>query len=368
MLSFRPRLTAVLLAASVAALPAFSADPPRDTTAREKRAARFRPAPPAGPHIAIFLPTESESLGALADSLRGGFAAAIEAAGKDALPVHFIDQSHDLVSSTECERSREAGAVLIVAGLTRAGAASLAAGPCARRNAMSLNDPGAGPLPPMLVALSLSAEAEARQAAALALAEGAQSLAVITGPSALAGRLADAVERTWARTGGEATRIAFAGSADDAPALRERLAKLGATAVFLALDSEAARAARPYISGALPVYATSHSINARADPAVNVDLEGVRYVDMPWFVQPDHPAVMAYPAPSTTLPPEQERLYALGIDAYRVGLVVARGEPGEFVIDGVTGALRVGRDRRVERTLVPARMDAGRSVPIRSPR
>lgn len=368
MFSFRPRLTAVLLAASAAALPAFSADPPRDTTAPGKPAARTRPAPPAGPHIAIFLPTESESLGALAASFREGFAAAVDAAGRDGLPVHVIDQPDDLVSSSDCERSREAGAVLIVAGLTRAGAASLATGPCVRRPALSLNDPGPGPLPPMLTALSLSAEAEARQAAALAIAEGAQSLAVIAGPSALEGRLATTVERAWTQAGGEATRIAFAGSADEAPALHERLAKLGATAVFLALDSTAARAARPYISGALPVYATSHSINARADPSVNVDLEGVRYVDMPWFVQPDHPAVMAYPAPVTTLPPEQERLYALGIDAYRVGLVVARGEPGESVIDGVTGSLRVARDRRVERTLVPARMDAGRSVPIRARR
>ena len=366
MFSFRPRLTAVLLAASVAALPAFSAEPPRDTTAPEKRAAGSRPAPPAGPHIAIFLPTASESLGALAASLRDGFAAAADAAGRDGLAVHVIDQSDDLVSPVDCERSREAGAVLIVAGLTRAGAASLATGPCARRPALSLNDPGPGPLSPMLTALSLSAEAEARQAAALALAEGAQSLAVITGPSALEGRLATAVERAWAQAGGDATRIAFGGSADDAPALRERLAKLGATAVFLALDSEAARAARPYISGTLAVYATSHSINVRADPAVNVDLEGVRYVDMPWFVQPDHPAVMAYPAPATTLPPEQERLYAFGIDAYRVGLVVARGEPGESAIDGVTGSLRLGRDRRVERTLVPARMDAGRPLPIRA--
>ena len=41
-------------------------------------------------------------------------------------------------------------------------------------------------------------------------------------------------------------------------------------------------------------------------------------MDMPWFVQPDHPAVMVYPAPDARMAVEQERLYALGIDAYRL--------------------------------------------------
>jgi hypothetical protein len=72
--------------------------------------------------------------------------------------------------------------------------------------------------------------------------------------------------------------------------------------VFLALDQPEARAVRPYVTGALPVYATSMSIDPRADPVVNVDLQGVRYLDMPWFVQPDHPAVMVYPAPKGRCP------------------------------------------------------------------
>lgn len=334
----------------------------------ERPATKARPAPPAGPHIAIFLPTESDSLGTLAHALRNGFVAAVDAAGKEGLPAYVIEQADDLVSPSDCERARAAGAVLVVAGLTRAGATALAAGPCATRPALALNEPAEGPLPPALASLSLSAEAEARQAAALALSEGARALVLVAGPSALDRRIADTVEREWARAGGEASRVAFSGSPEDAPALRERLAKVNAEAVFLALNSEASRAARPYLSGAFAVYATSHSIDARAEASVNVDLEGVRYVDMPWFVQPDHLAVMAYPAPVNLLPPEQERLYALGIDAYRVGLVVARGEPGEPVIDGVTGTLRIGRDRRVARTLVPARMDAGRPVPLKPPR
>lgn len=326
------------------------------------------PGPP-GPHLALFLPLESDSLGGFAQALRQGFLAAADAAGQEGLPVRIHSLAEDRIPAEACERARAAKAVLVVGGLTRAGAAALAASPCASRPALALNDPGEGALPPLLAALSLSADAEARQTAILALADGWRTAAVLTGPAPLDRRLAEAFEREWARAGAEATRIAFSGNAEEAPVLRERLSKLTSVeAVFLALDAEAARAARPYISGSLAVYATSHGVDARADAAVNVDLEGVRYVDMPWFVQPDHLAVMAYPAPLSSLSPEQERLYALGIDAYRIGLVVARGEPGEPTVDGVTGALRLGRDRRVARTLVPAQVDGGRVAPLRPSR
>ena len=59
---------------------------------------------------------------------------------------------------------------------------------------------------------------------------------------------------------------------------------------------------RPCVSGMLPVYATSMSVNPRAEAIVNVDLQGVRYVEMPWFIQPDHPAVMIYPSPRPRSP------------------------------------------------------------------
>ena len=90
----------------------------------------------------------------------------------------------------------------------------------------------------------------------------------------------------------------------------EAVAALKGDMVFLALDQASTRAVRPYISGTLPIYTTSLGIDPRAEATVNVDLEGVRYVDMPWFVQPDHPAVMVYPQPTTSMAVEQERLEA----------------------------------------------------------
>jgi outer membrane PBP1 activator LpoA protein len=66
----------------------------------------------------------------------------------------------------------------------------------------------------------------------------------------------------------------------------------------------------------------------------------LRFVDMPWLHQPDHAATMIFPRPETQLAADLERLYALGIDAFRVAGELARSHT-EFTLDGVTGTLTV---------------------------
>jgi len=135
--------------------------------------------------------------------------------------------------------------------------------------------------------------------------------------------------------------------------------------VFLALDPTDSRLVRPYVSGMLPVYATSLSVDPRAEPTVNVDLQGVRYMDMPWFVQPDHPAVMVYPAPRSPMSVEQERLYAFGIDAFRLALQLTKAD-ARAPLDGVTGKITLEGNAFV-RSLVPVEVDGGRVIPVRAP-
>jgi len=116
--------------------------------------------------------------------------------------------------------------------------------------------------------------------------------------------------------------------------------------------------------GMLPIYATSLSVNPRAEAVVNVDLQGVRYVEMPWFISPDHPAVMAYPQPKVPMSVESERLYAFGIDAFRIALLITKGDPRKSYIDGVTGKIGL-EERHFSRSLSPAEVDGGRVIPLR---
>ncbi len=377
--------------------PAFSADPQPGTTTASQAAPRdddIDPAtglarssvvkplvdvPPvpdprripgrARPHIALILPMTSPALGRLADAVRQGFMAAAEAGGKEATPVNVTGIENEGPALLEaCRNAQAAGAVLVVAALTRDAANLLVRSDCPRQPVLALNDPQAeaNEIPVNLYTFSLSLESEARQVALLAVAEGWHSALVVSSGAPLARRVQEAFEREWTRAAGQvAGRLTFAGTAEDAPLVRDRMANVRADMVFMALDPPEARMVRPYISGTLPLYSTSMSINPRAEAIVNLDLQGMRYVEMPWFVQPDHPAVMVYPVPRA-MSVEEERLYAFGIDAYRIAQQLLRGDR-RAPLDGVTGKLALEPPAHFARTLTPAEVDGGRAIPLRSP-
>ncbi|HLX22187.1 MAG TPA: penicillin-binding protein activator [Usitatibacter sp.] len=394
------RFNAILLAVlALLAVPAFSADPPKGTTTAPQTspvdvadidpatglarttvvkplvevAPLNAPAPraplAARAHIALILPTSSQLLGRLADAVRQGFSAAAEVAGRDGPPVNVTAIDNETTGLPDaCRAAQAAGAVLIVGGITRDGATALAKGDCTRQPVLALNEPQATPaeLPPNLYMASLSLENEARQVALMAVADGLHSAVIITSASPLARRVQEAFEREWTRDAGQTVgRITFTGGADDAPLIREKLAGVNADMVFMALDPPEARVVRPYVSAVLPLYATSMSVNPRAEAIVNLDLQGMRYMEMPWFVQPDHPAVMVYPVPKG-MPIEEERLYAFGIDAYRIAVQLLRGDKAA-TIDGVTGKLTLEGPSQFNRTLTPAEFDGGRAIPLRTP-
>lgn len=384
------RFTAlVILFVATLGWPAFSADPPAGTTLPESeidpvtglsRSSTVRPlrdappvpdprrpvAMPRRPHIALILPTSSPALGKLADAVRQGFVAAAKVAAGEALPVHVTaieSETQALVDS--CRHAIETGALLIVGGLTRDGAGVMAQSDCARAPVLALNEVRAEGNP-RVFSISLSVEHEARQAAHLAIEQGLRQAIVIHSPSAISRRVREAFEREWTRAAGEVRRIAYSGNPEDAALIKERIANSRGDMIFFALDAAEALAVRPYVSAMLPVYATSLSVNPRGDPLVNLDLQGVRYLEMPWFIHPDHPAVMVYPAPQGLANVEQERLYALGIDAFRLANLLARSQVPKEPVDGVTGRITIEPGNHFARQLSAAEIDGGRVVPLRN--
>jgi outer membrane PBP1 activator LpoA protein len=87
-------------------------------------------------------------------------------------------------------------------------------------------------------------------------------------------------------------------------------------------------------------------------------LDEVRFVGMPWLLQRDHPAVMVYPRPDYGADVDLQRLYALGIDAFRLSQEVLEGRTA-ITLDGVTGGLTLGADRVFRRALPVARFTDG---------
>ena len=314
------------------------------------------PAPPAAPlpppplRIGLLLPLRSDSLAAPAEALRAGFMAAWETEPGN-ITVNVIG-----TGGTEDEaRTAYAAAVrqndVVVGPLARSAVAAIAASKLVTKPTIALNTLSFDTiaLPPDLLAIGLSIEDQARRVAAWAgkAHPGAHAL-VVTGSSSWQRRVAAAYLAQWKAMGLQTSLVELntadgsvaEASLEELPAI---VAARQATVVLAALGSDQARLVRLALGTAMPFYGTS-SVNPGATPGMQIEeLAGVRFVDLPWLVQPDHPAVMVYPRrlPSGS-PLDHERLYALGIDAFRIARLVGREGRGEHTLDGVTGTLTFG--------------------------
>jgi outer membrane PBP1 activator LpoA protein len=322
------------------------------------------------PHVALLLPLGSPSFGRHADAVRLGFLAAAKVAGKEAPPIRVYSVNEDALNVlTIYEQAVESGARLVVGPLTRNGVTALAASNLIAVPTLALNtiEPRT-PQPPRMYLFGLNLELEARQIAKLALDDGRRNAFVIGDSTPLGKRMRQAFVEEFARLGGDTVaELDFGPDPASLNKLRDAAGLGVADMAFLALDFARARAVRPYLANTLALYATSQ-VNAGHTGALAArDLNGVRFVDMPWLLQADHPAVMVYPRPQFGDAPDLDRLYALGIDAFRIGLdlLQRRRDP---VLDGVTGRIRLIRSQQYLRELTVAQYLDGKTVILGEPR
>ena len=314
------------------------------------------------PHIALLLPLASASFVRHADAVRQGFVAAARGAAKNIPPIRVYPVNDDTVNVlTIYEQALESGAQLVVGPLTRDGVAALAASSLVSVPTLALNTTEAGAsTPARLYLFGLGLEQEARQVARVAHDDGRRNAFVLGDATPVSKRMRQAFVAEFAQGGGiTVADLSFGADQASLTKLRQTVDLGVADMLFIAVDAARARIARPYFGNGLALYATSQ-VNAGGDPLAANELNGVRFVDMPWLLQPDHPAVMVYPrAPLDGT--EFERLYALGIDAYRLSLELLKGTR-DPVLDGVTGQIRLARDQHFIRELTVAQFINGRPV------
>ena len=320
------------------------------------------PAEPIAPHIALLLPLKSDAYAKAADAVKQGF---LVAASKeiDGLPVRIYpcaDENKEIVALYQ--QALTNGAVAVAGPLTRGGVAALAANASLMTPTLALNVMD-GTRTDQLYFFGLPPEAEARQAALLATAAGLRNVTLISTSTALSKRLVQAFADEWQRAGGVVqSEITYTNEPNPIKAL----ALDPGNAVFMAAELDKARLLRPYINNTLPVYATSQVFSGNTNTLTNYDLADVHFVDMPWLLQPDHPAVMIYPRAMPALELERERLYALGIDAYRLLQVLfEHGMTNALPLDGVTGKITLS-GHLFQRESAPAVFKQGIAVVIES--
>lgn len=346
------------------AVPSPSATPPRQAPHVEL------PPPPAGvvtSHIALLLPLDSLAFAKHAEAVKNGFFAAAQIKGGTALPVRVYATGDDPKQVTESYlRAVSAGARVVVGPLTRNGVTAIAESAIVMVPTLALNVPE-GRIDPMpdLYTLSLQVEAEARQVAQLAWQDGRRNALTVMGDTPLLRRIHQAFVEEFTRLGGKHV-AAYPYTTDPEGLQRIKLAADAAIEseiadmAFLALDVSRARLSRGYLS-TLPLYATSQVHPGTAGLLASYDLAGVRFLDMPWVLQPENPLVMTYPRPDYRDAVEFDRFHALGIDAFRIAEVLATGR-GSINLEGVTGRLTLGADRHFVRGLTSAQFRDGQLV------
>jgi len=351
-------MSRLALAASVAWAPLLHAQPAMQ--------AGTVPAAPARPAVVLLLPAPTTAFAQPAQALRAGFEAAHKVSGDDVAlqVVQLADGSEALAAALQA--AGDSGAGVIVGPLPRAAVTDVVDGQRSALPLVALNFPESDAAAPgSMLAMALSLESEAQRICRFALSEvvglggisARPRIAVVARAAGLERRIAQAYVQALRAQGEVPQLIEWVPGAPNAAAdLAAQLAQPGLEAVFLALTARDAAQIRALIPRQAQVFGTSllYVGDPRVSPEAATlahDLEGVRFVDMPWLLQPDHAGVMVYPAPTTMMPAEMLRLYALGIDAYRVATAWMKGER-RFEIDGVTGRLSIDRAQslRVERT------------------
>ena len=331
--------------------------------------------------VALVLPAADGAFRTAAAAVQAGVKAAHARDGQGIAIEVFVEPT-DETETIEMYREFAARSIgLVIGPLTRDAVNMLGAIDVLPMPTVTLNFPEAGArVPGNTLLFGLSVEGEAAQVARFAFEEARYRAPMryplvaltVANPTPLAQRGAQAFMQTWRSLGGLVLEPVTANTRALGE-LRALLANKRADAYFVALHPDMVIMMRGIVGDDAALYGVStlntgiaRAQEALPDSELERRLDGVRLVEMPWQVEPANPAVMAYTRSLKDFPHvELQRLYALGIDAFRIAREILSGQDA-FELDGVTGRLLVDarRDPRVARSMVICQYLDGVVVPL----
>lgn len=319
-----------------------------------------------GERVTVLLPRSGRFAGA-AIALRDGLEAARRADATGRLPaLVFIDSSSGARLSDLIAEARQAGSRYIIGPLEKGAVASLASEDRLPLPTLALNqaETPAGDIPEELYQFALAPEDEAAEVANKGRALGLRHALVLHPADAWGERLARAFEARWRALGGQISASAsFDLSTSAYAATVDALARRQpADLLCLVATPDQARLIYPRVRAAAPglrIIATSHVYSGGFEPVRDRALVGLEFVDIPWMLNLGGRGPLSrhrLMAGMTRDPDPLARLYAMGMDAYRLAprLADLKAHPGSFY-PGQTGALSVDASGHIHRRLTLAR-------------
>lgn len=346
--------------------------------------------------VALLLP-ESGPLESVSRALRDGFLAAhfkAQQEGANPPAIEFHDSTR--VSSLEAFYSQlqADGVQMVVGPLEKPLVKQLAERQELPLPTLALNYSDAGQVGPrQLFQFGLSAEDEAREVARRAHADGMRRAVALVPRGEWGERVTDAFRQSWQASGGTliaveyidqpvklAQQIADLFQLRQSEARAKRLQNALGTAVaaqparrqdidfiFLAATPQQAQQIKPTLAfqyaGDVPVYATSNLYSGIANTTQFLDLEGIRFCETPWLLDPQNPLRQSVVSQWNQAEGSLGRLYAMGADAFALiaRLDQLQAMPGSEV-EALTGTLSLNSSQRIERQLPWAEFRNGEVV------
>lgn len=302
------------------------------------------------PFVAVILPAKSNSKAfkLAVDTVKAGLLAAVKVHGsKTSYPLRMFDvgdaEEETLAAFNDAQNQ---GAAAVIGPLTRSAMNYLTDMGQLSIPVLALNTFDESTLRRAnLYSFGLPIETEVQQVVRMMRRQQVVSPVVLKAEGPLSLRMQRAFVDAWrAQSGEEPAVIAVYDAKTQSRDIQLQLK--AADAVFFATDGLHASAMRPYLPASIQLYGTSQIVVGRAVP---VDLSGVRYVDMPWLANPEAPEYAEYER-QRTVSGDEERLFAVGVDAWWLAQLLAKKE-SFAAVDGLTGWLEPMADGVIHREL-----------------
>ncbi len=340
--------------------------------------------------IALFLPLNGD-LAPFGRAIRDAIIASRFQAGRE-VDIQVYDTSAGQIESLVIQAAN-AGAQLGIGPLDRNAVTQLASLELPIPM-LALNRSLDGSANPNLYQFGLAPEDEMLQVADQVFREGKKNALVIYPDNPWGERNVGAFQDRWRALGGNIINISAYGNQKDYSTMvktlldvdlsEERAANLRRIIgqsfeftprrrqdidfVFLLANKDQARGINPtlafYYAEDIPVYSTSHVYEYNDSKIESIDLNGIRFCDIPWKLgEPDvtqRQLQTLWPGAKSSLAP----FYALGVDAFRLypRLEQMKRLPSERIY-GETGILQLDTNNVINRTLAWAMFSGGEVIP-----
>ena len=346
-------------------------------------------------HIGVLLPLSGRAAESAA-AIRDGMLAAYYQGDSERPELRFYDTGQDnRVAWAAYQQALDDGATFVLGPLLKEDVEQLAQSGQLPVPVLALNQiDSAEPIDLPMYQFGLAPEDEARQVAERLVAEGRDQVIALVPDSTWGARVMTAFEDHFSALGGTLLTtgryapdsVDFKGpiqetlNLDDSKNRHRALERLlgqklqyevrrrqDVEAFFLLGFPEQARLIQPqlrfYRAADIPVFSTSHVFSADPNAALDRDMDGLIFCDMPWVLdnagdwsERRERLAALWPERST----RYQRLFALGFDAYEVlPWLHTLTLPGLGYFPGATGILTLDSTKTLHRTLSWAQFRGG---------